>query len=159
MRRQPSFTRADRLEHLMADEVERLLAYEVRSPLALQVKVVHTHLSPDLGHLRVNYVLHSGTEPPPALQVMLEQAASFVSRTVAETLQLRKKPTIAFHFDRDAMRMARVESLLRDDKARAAAVVPGEAGTEPTTNGQPSFSTAGSTGTTGAVESSAEGQP
>lgn len=121
MRRQPSFTRAERLRHLMADEVERLLAYEVRSPLALQIKVVHAHLSPDLGHLRVNYVLHAGTEPTPAIYAMLELAASFVSRTVAETLQLRKKPTIAFHFDRDAMRMVRVESLLREDKARAAA--------------------------------------
>lgn len=125
MRRQPSFTRADRLEHLMTDEVERLLAYEVRSPLARLVKVVHAHLSPDLGHLRVNYVMLDGTEARAEVQAVLEQAGTFVGRTVAESMQLRKRPQVAFHFDRDAMRSQRVEELLREEAARRAPLTDG----------------------------------
>jgi len=130
MRRQPSFTRADRLEHLMADEVERLLSYEVRSPLAQQIKVVMVRLSPDLGHLRVQYVLHSGEEPGKAMLEMLELAKVFLSRALTEALLLRKKPTLVFHFDRDAMRLHRVEALLAADRARLA-VVPAETQTAP----------------------------
>lgn len=128
MRRQPTFTRADRLEHLMADEVERLLSYDVRSPHARRVKVVHVRLSPDLGHLRVQYVMLDGTEPPKAVQDALDQSASYVGRTLAETLQLRKRPTVAFGFDRDASRAHRVVEILKEDAARRPAETAGEAG-------------------------------
>lgn len=116
MRRQPSFTRAGRLEHLMLDEVERLLNYEVRSPLAQQVKVTGGKLSPDLSHLRVQFMLLQGGEPGPAYTELWERVAPFVSRTLQETLQLRGRPHIAFHFDRDAVRMERVRELLALDK-------------------------------------------
>lgn len=115
MRRQPTFTRAQRLEHLMADEVERLVSYEVRSPLAQHVKIVAVHLSGDLGHLRVNYVLHDGGETTEAIQGVLDQAAGFIGRTLRETLQLKKRTDIAFHFDRDAMRAHRVAQILAED--------------------------------------------
>ncbi len=118
MRRQPTFTRADRLEHLMADEVERLLSYEVRSPHARRVKVVHVRLSPDLGHLRVQYVMLDGTEAPKEVQDVLDQSASYVGRTLVESLQLRKRPTVVFGFDRDAMRAHRVAEILKEEEAR-----------------------------------------
>ena len=112
MRRQPSFTRAGRVEHLMLGEVERLLAYEVRNPLAQQIKITGGRLSPDLGHLRVQYILHEGGEPFPALEKMLTQTAPFVSRTVQESLQLRGRPQVVFHFDRDSVQLERVRALL-----------------------------------------------
>lgn len=118
MRRQPSFTRADRLEHLLLDEVERLLSYEVRSPLAQQVKVVGGHLSPDLGFLRVNFVMIEGGEPPAALQEVLVRAEPFVARTLQESMQLRAKPKIAFHYDRDAEKARRVEQLLKEERLK-----------------------------------------
>lgn len=127
MRRKPTFTRADRLEHLMTDEVERLLAYEVRKPMARQIKVVHAHLSPDLGHLRVQYVMVTGEEASAAIVEFLQLTAGFVARAVTESLQLRKKPQVAFHFDRDAMRSHRVEELLAEEKRKAAQAVEAEA--------------------------------
>lgn len=133
MRRQPSFTRADRLEHLLLDEVERLLSYEVRSPLAQQVKVVGGHLSADLGHLRVNYVLIDGGEPKPALDEVLLRAEPFLARTLQESMQLRGKPKIAFHYDRDAEKARRVEELLKQERLRhpAATEAAAEAASEP----------------------------
>ncbi|MSP90467.1 MAG: ribosome-binding factor A [Myxococcales bacterium] len=120
MRRQPTFTRADRLEHLMADEVERLLAYEARSPLVRHVKVVHAELSGDLGFLRVQYIVQPGGEATPELQEALERSASWVGRTLAESLQLRKAVDVAFRFDREAMRLHKVQALLAAEAARAA---------------------------------------
>ena len=104
----------------MLDEVERLLAYEVRSPLALTIKVVSGRLSPDLGHLRVMYVLREagGTGvPDKALLEMLEKAQSFVGRTLQEALDLRTRPHVAFVFDRDAQRAQRVEQILAAERA------------------------------------------
>ncbi len=127
MRRQPTFTRADRLETLMLDEVERLLSYEVRSPLALTVKVVSGRLAPDLGHLRVMYVLRDtdGTvEPGKALLEVLEKAQSFIGRTLVEALDLRSKPHVVFVFDKDAQRAQRVEAILAAERAKLAASQP-----------------------------------
>ena len=121
MRRQPSFTRADRLETLMLDEVERLLSYEVRSPLALTVKVVVGRLSPDLGHLRVMYILRDGdgtAEPGKPLLDVLEKAQSFIGRTLVEALDLRSKPHVVFVFDKDAQRAQRVEAILAAERAK-----------------------------------------
>lgn len=134
MRRQPSFTRADRLETLMLDEVERLLSYEVRSPLALQVKVVTGRLSPDLGHLRVNYILREGDgtqEPSKALVDVLERAQSFIGRTLVEALDLRSKPHVVFVFDKDAQRAQRIEQILADERQKHAAQQPEAKDDEP----------------------------
>lgn len=117
MRRKATFTRADRVEHLLIDEVERLLAYEVRDPAAQNVKVTGGHLSPDLGHLRVQYILHTGGEPSPAVTEMLERTAPFLARTVQEILQLRVRPQVAFHFDRDSLQLERVREILRPPPA------------------------------------------
>ena len=131
MRRQPTFTRADRLESIMTDEVARILSYEVRSPLAQHVKIVASHLSGDLGHLRINYVLVDGGETTPAIEAMLEQTAGFLGRTMRETLQLKKKTVIAFHFDRDFMRAHRVAEILAAE-TRTAVPDAAEPPTEPT---------------------------
>ena len=120
MRRQPTFTRADRLEHLMADEVDRLLAYEARSPLVRHVKVVHAELSGDLGFLRVQYIVQPGGDATPELQEALERSAPWVGRTLKESLQLRKAVEVVFRFDKDAMRLQRVQALLAAEAARQA---------------------------------------
>ena len=130
MRRQPTFTRADRLETLMLDEVERLLSYEVRSPLAQTIKVVAGRLAPDLGHLRVMYIVRDAgghanplttVEPSKALLEVLEKAQSFIGRTLVEALDLRAKPHVVFVFDKDAQRAQRVEQILAAERARLAA--------------------------------------
>ncbi len=110
----------------MTDEVERLLAYEVRKPMARQIKVVHAHLSPDLGHLRVQYVMVNGEEATDVITEFLQLTAGFVARALTESLQLRKKPQVAFHFDRDAMRSHRVEELLAEEKRKAAELAAAE---------------------------------
>ncbi len=110
----------------MLDEVERLLSYEVRSPLALTVKVVAGRLAPDLGHLRVNYIVRDtdGTaEPSKALLDVLERAQSFIGRTLVEALDLRTKPHVVFVFDKDAQRAQRVEQILAEERAKRPAVV------------------------------------
>ncbi len=105
----------------MLDEVERLLSYEVRSPLALTVKVVAGRLAPDLGHLRVNYILRDSdgsAEPSKALLEVLEKAQSFIGRTLVEAMDLRSKPHVVFVFDKDAQRAQRIEQILAEDRAK-----------------------------------------
>jgi ribosome-binding factor A len=116
------FTRADRVQHLMADEVERLLAFEARNPLCRQVKIVHAYLAPDLGFLRVHYVLQRGGDRDDRVQEALERAAPWVARTLRDTLQLRKPLEVAFKFDKDAMRLQRVDQLLTAEREGRASV-------------------------------------
>ena len=96
----------------MLDEVERLLAFELRSPQARRAKPVVAKLSPDLGHLRVGYVLHDGSEPPREVQDALAKAAPYVARTLVEVLDLKKRLDVAFTVERDAVQAQRIQSLL-----------------------------------------------
>ncbi|MSQ82353.1 MAG: hypothetical protein EXR77_05470 [Myxococcales bacterium] len=130
MRRKPSFTRADRVEHLLLEEVERLLAYEVRDPLAHAIKVTAAHLSLDLGHLRVQYVLYSGGEPFEPLTAMLVRTSPFLARTLQGSLQLRGRLQIAFHYDRDAAHVERVRAILKASTPPTAVAVAESANAE-----------------------------
>ncbi|MBI3178461.1 MAG: hypothetical protein HYZ27_02295 [Deltaproteobacteria bacterium] len=76
---------------------------------------MHVYLAPDLGFLRVHYVLPEGGDVNDAVQLALDQAATWVARTLRETLQLRKAVEVAFRFDKDAMRLQRVEQILAAD--------------------------------------------
>ncbi len=125
MRRRPQFSRADRIGHLMHEQVTRIVSAEIRAPLARHVQVTATKLSPDLGHLRVHYVMHDCDEPNQRAQEMLERAAGFVASALRHSLGLKRRPTVVFRFDREYVRMRRVKDMLSKDP------VPGEPDTAP----------------------------
>ena len=103
----------------MLDEVERLLEFELRNPLARRAKPVVAKLSPDLGHLRVGYVLHDGSEPSREVQDALAKAAPYVARTLGEVLDLKKRLEVAFTVERDALQAQRIQTILQRDPAPA----------------------------------------
>ena len=115
MRRRPQFSRADRIGHLMHEEVIRIVSSEIRGPLALHVNVTATKLSPDLGHLRVHYVMHNDDEPNERAQEMLERAAGFMASALRQSLGLKRRPKVVFRFDREYIRMRRVKDILSKD--------------------------------------------
>jgi ribosome-binding factor A len=127
LRRRPTFTRAGRLGALMRDEVERVLAYEVRAAAAREVKVTDAVLSPDLGHLRVRYVMAASDEASEPVQEALERMAGFVARAMAEALQVHRPPRVVFSFDREYARLRKMQALLGQtapaDAAEASAAV------------------------------------
>ena len=125
MRRQPQFTRAERLQHLMLDEVTRIVGGELRSPIATHVLVTAVRLAGDLAHLRVRYVLEGSEEPSAKAAEVLERSAAFVARSLARGLQLRRVPKVVFTFDDEYIRLRRIRDLLAKD--RPADDPPGEA--------------------------------
>ncbi len=119
MRRRPQFTRADRLQHLMLDEVVRIVGGEIRSPLAGHVHVTGIRLAGDLAHLRVRYVMEGNDEPNEKAQDVLTQAAGFVARELARSLQLRRVPKVVFTFDDEFVRLRRIRELLEGEQVQA----------------------------------------
>ncbi len=112
MRRRPTFTRADRLGTLMRDEVERVVDFELTSSVARQVQVTDAVLAPDLGHLRVRYVLRQGDDPSDKAQEALDRVAGYVARSLSESLQLHRAPRVVFSFDKEFVRLRKVRELL-----------------------------------------------
>ncbi len=121
MRRRPTFTRADRLGTLMRDEVERVVDFELTSSVARQVQVTDAVLAPDLGHLRVRYVMRQGDDPSEKAQEALDRVAGYVARSLAESLQLNRSPRVVFSFDKEFVRLRKVRALLDARAAEEAA--------------------------------------
>ena len=117
MRRQPQFTRAERLQHLMLDEVSRIVGGELRSPITAHVHVTHVRLSGDLAHLRVRYVIEGSDEPSEKAAEALARAAAFVARSLARGMQLRRVPMVVFTFDDEFVRLRRIRELLLQEQA------------------------------------------
>ncbi|GEM_PF-2585210 len=115
MRRKRPFNRAERIGGLMRDEVARIVQYELRDAVCRHVHVTGTRLSGDLAHLKVHWVMEDGSESDSATAA-LERSAGYVGRTLRDTFDLRRNPTVVFYFDREFARMERIEALLAGDK-------------------------------------------
>ena len=83
------------------------------------VHVTGIRLAGDLAHLRVRYVMEGNDEPNEKAQDVLTQAAGFVARELARSLQLRRVPKVVFTFDDEFVRLRRIRELLEGEQVQA----------------------------------------
>jgi ribosome-binding factor A len=104
--------RQKRLSELLKEELGTLLLREAQDPRLAGVVVTGVEVSPDLGHARV-YVSSLGdpTEKTEALDA-LDHASGFLRHQIASRLELRRVPTLSFHFDESVERGQRILSIL-----------------------------------------------
>lgn len=104
--------RQKRLGELLKVELGTLLLREARDPRLAGVTVTAVHISADLEHARVYVsVIGSRAERTDALTA-LDHASGFLRRQIAERLDLRRHPTLSFHFDESIERGQRILSIL-----------------------------------------------
>ena len=125
-----SNTRPTRVGDQIRVEISDLLARAVQDPGIGFLTVTHVKVTPDLQQARVYYTTMGDERARRETQRALDRALPFIRRALAQRLQLRRVPEIAFHYDESVAHQARVEELLddikREDAERAAATAPPE---------------------------------
>lgn len=119
--------RVERVRKKIETEVARILQSELRDPRMGFVTVVGSELSPDYRHARIRVSILADKESEVRrVMRMLEDARTFVQRTVASRLRTRVTPELSFVLDRSAEKSVRISSLLDDLKREREAREGGE---------------------------------
>lgn len=100
----------------MADEIRDLLALafsagKINDPALTDITVTAVKLSGDLQQARVYFRLFDATGVDRALQG-LNRANGFLRRQLADSLQVKRLPSLKFFYDESIDRGARMEQLL-----------------------------------------------
>ncbi len=107
--------RTERITEQLRNEVSVILRDEVTDPRIEMLSITRIHLSRDLSHAQVFWSPFSMEDVD--LDDMTEglaSAAPFVRRLVAQRLNLRRTPEIAFHYDPSIGEGDRMLALLKE---------------------------------------------
>jgi ribosome-binding factor A len=105
------FGREERVGAELRRELAVLLRDEVRDPRLSKVTVQEVRAVRDLSHAKVYFTLMDPAQAKPT-EAALNKAAAFFRRRLAETMNLRTVPRLAFVYDKSIENGNRLASLI-----------------------------------------------
>jgi ribosome-binding factor A len=118
--------RPERVGEAIRDELSTLLAREVHDPGIGFITLTTVKVSPDLQLARVYYTMMGDEKALKDTAKALGRATPFLRRQVAQRLRLRRAPELQFFYDQSIAHQDRIEQILQELKAEAAARPPDE---------------------------------
>ncbi len=107
------YARSDRVAGLIRQIVAELLRTEIKDPRLSNATITGVKVTRDLRHARIYYTTagdeHSRREALKGFQ----QAHGYVKRELAERIELRYMPELAFFYDESIDTGARIDELLK----------------------------------------------
>ena len=100
----PTMKRQGRAAEMIQETLSVLLTQAADERLNTIV-ITEVEVNQDLSAAKVWYTISGDTADKKAAQEGLKHAAGFLRTEVAETLDLRRAPTLTFHYDQDAVRV------------------------------------------------------
>ncbi len=113
--------RPDRVGDAIRDELSQLIAREVHDPGIGFITLTRVSVTPDLQLARVYYTSMGDETAQRETAKALKRAAPFLRRLLGSRIRLRRVPEITFFFDASIANTDRIEQILQDLKAEAAA--------------------------------------
>jgi len=114
-------TRPDRVAEQIRIELTQLLAREVHDPGIGFITLTKVTVTPDLQLARVYYTSLGDEKAQKETGKALHRASPFLRRQVAQRIRLRRVPELEFFYDKSVAQYDRVEQILQELKAEAAA--------------------------------------
>ncbi len=111
-------TRAGRIAEQIQKDLSDILATEVADPRLESVTITRVRMSGDLNNATVLFTVSGGEASERELSVALRHAAGFLRSELAQRLQARLTPRLAFHVDRGQKSSERIEKLFARIKKR-----------------------------------------
>jgi ribosome-binding factor A len=112
-------SRTDRVSEAIREEVSLILHEKVKDPRLGFVTVTRVELAPDMRFAKVFFSVLGGAEDYKKTYDALESAKGFIRSLVAERINLRLAPELAFYEDRSAEYSVRIQELLDEVKSLA----------------------------------------
>ena len=106
------------------DELSQLLAREVQDPGVGFITLTRVKVSPDLQVARVYYTTLGDEQAQRDTAKALKRATPFLRRQLGQRIRLRRVPEIDFFYDESIAQSDRIEQILQELKAEAAARLP-----------------------------------
>lgn len=101
-----------KLEARIHERAAYCLQFELADPRAGMITLTGVKLSPDLSIARIRYTVLGGPAERSKALHMLDSAAGFIQRQVGRVLDMRRTPTLHFHYDESLDEAIRVDSLI-----------------------------------------------
>jgi ribosome-binding factor A len=114
-------TRPERVGEAIRDELSQLMAREVHDPGIGFITLTRVSVTPDLQLARVYYTTLGDEKAQRETAKALKRAAPFLRRQVGARIRLRRVPELTFFYDQSIAHADRIEQILQDLKAEAAA--------------------------------------
>ena len=121
--------RLRRINERMKEALSILLLHEVSDPRLRGVTVTDVRVDRELAYADIFVSAVEGSERKDEILAGLEHARGFLSRQLAQRVEMRQFPRLRFHWDPTPERAERIEELLKQIQAERAAR--GEGGDPP----------------------------
>jgi ribosome-binding factor A len=113
--------RPDRVGEAIRDELSQLLARDVQDPGIGFLTLTRVSVTPDLQIARVYYTSLGDEKAQRETAKALKRATPFLRRQLGARIRLRRVPELTFFYDASIAQTDRIEQILQDLKAEAAA--------------------------------------
>lgn len=113
--------RVERIAELIREEVSEMLANEVRDPGIGVVTVTRTRVTADLSLARIYWTSPGDATQRARTTRALRRAGPYLRHLLSQRLTLRRAPELQFFFDESVAAQDRVEQIIQELHAEAAA--------------------------------------
>ena len=110
--------RPERVAEMVLRELSQMLLRDLKDPRLRGVTLTSVRMSDDLRHGRVFFSHLEGHATANEAIKGFRSASGFIRRQIGRSLALRFTPEFDFEFDPGPETAARIESLLRDSRAK-----------------------------------------
>ncbi len=107
------FSRSDRVAGLIRQVLAELLLKDIKDPRLAQTIITGVKVSKDLRLAKVYFASAGNEQDRRAALEGFNRAKGFVKRELAQRLELRYMPELAFYYDESIEYGARIEELLK----------------------------------------------
>ena len=114
-------SRPDRVGEAIRDELSQILARDVHDPGIGFLTLTRVSVTSDLQIARVYYTSLGDEKAQRETAKALQRATPFLRRQIGARIRLRRVPELTFFYDESIAHTDRVEQILQDLKAEAAA--------------------------------------
>jgi len=114
-------TRPQKVAEQIRIELSELLARDVHDPGIGFITLTKVSVTPDLQLARVYYTSLGDEKARQETAKALKRATPFLRRHIGSRIRLRRVPELAFFYDESIAHTDRIEQILQDLKAEAAA--------------------------------------
>ena len=113
--------RPDKVGEAIRDELSQLIARNVHDPGIGFLTLTRVSVTADLQLARVYYTSLGDEKARQETAKALKRATPFLRRHIGSRIRLRRVPELAFFYDESIAHTDRIEQILQDLKAEAAA--------------------------------------
>jgi ribosome-binding factor A len=113
-----------RLQDQLREEISSIIQQEIKDPGIGFITVLHVKMTEDLKRAKVVYSVYGSEEEKNKTMEALKRARGYIKHLLGTRIKLRYTPELAFVFDAEREKLARLDELLRKVESERTGHVP-----------------------------------